>query len=187
MSEGKAQQESDIEPVGAADEVEPVTDARVVVEGTDPESAETAKASEPAIVAENTAPAPKKRTAKIASDKKATKTETVDVGAGASTYAIIETGGKQYRVRVGDQLAVERLPVETGGDLTMGRVLLVSEQGTVKVGTPVVEGAAVTARVDDHYRGEKIVVFKYKPKKRYRRRMGHRQSLTRLTITGISG
>ncbi len=183
MNEGKAQQESGIEPVGAGDDVAPVTDARVAVEGTDTEAAE---AVETEVVAETKAPAPKKRAAKSTSVKTVTKTRKDDVGDTRSSYAIIETGGKQYRVRVGDQLAVERLPVEAGGDLTMGRVLLVADQGAVKVGTPVVEGAEVTAHVDDHYRGEKIVVFKYKPKKRYRRRMGHRQSLTRLTITGIS-
>jgi large subunit ribosomal protein L21 len=65
--------------------------------------------------------------------------------------------------------------------------LLLGGTGAIRVGTPTVAGAAVTARIDDHYRGEKIVVFKYKAKKRYRRRMGHRQSLTRLTITGITG
>ncbi len=105
----------------------------------------------------------------------------------SSPYAIIETGGKQYRVSVGDSLAVEKLPVEAGGDLTIDRVLLLGGTGAPRVGTPTVPGAAVTARVEDHYRGDKIVVFKYKAKKRYRRRMGHRQSLTRLTITGISG
>lgn len=104
-----------------------------------------------------------------------------------SPYAIIETGGKQYRVSVGDSLAVERLPLDAGGDVTIDRVLLLGGDGATRVGTPIVDGATVTARVDDHFRGEKIVVFKYKAKKRYRRRMGHRQSLTRLTITGIAG
>ena len=104
-----------------------------------------------------------------------------------SPYAIVETGGKQYRVSVGDSLAVERLSAEAGSDVTLDRVLLLGGNGAARVGTPTVTGAAVTARVDDHYRGEKIVVFKYKAKKRYRRRAGHRQSLTRLTITGISG
>ncbi len=105
----------------------------------------------------------------------------------SSPYAIIETGGKQYRVSVGDTLAVEKLPVEAGGDLIIDRVLLLGGDGAPRVGTPTVPGAAVTARVEDQYRGDKIVVFKYKAKKRYRRRMGHRQSLTRLTITGITG
>ncbi len=104
----------------------------------------------------------------------------------AAGYAIIETGGKQYRVQVGDRLSVERLPVEAGTEITIDRVLLVANQGEVRVGTPVVSGATVTARVDDHFRGEKIVVFTYKPKKRYRRRLGHRQPLSHLTITAIN-
>lgn len=184
MREGKAPPESGIEPVGTTAGDEPVTDARVATEGSE---SETVEATEPVAVAEQEPPATRKRSAKRAGEQTASPTKTADINPRASTYAIIETGGKQYRVRVGDQLSVERLPVEAGGDLSMGRVLLVADQGTVKVGTPVVEGAEVTARVDDHFRGEKIVVFKYKPKKRYRRRMGHRQSLTRLTITGISG
>jgi len=102
-------------------------------------------------------------------------------------YAIIETGGKQYRVKVGDRIAVERLPAEAGSEVTLERVLLIGGAGTTRVGTPVVAGASVAARVDDHFRGEKIVVFKYKPKKRYRRRTGHRQALTHLTITNIAG
>jgi large subunit ribosomal protein L21 len=101
-------------------------------------------------------------------------------------YAIIETGGKQYRVSVGDRIAVERLAVEDGGETTIDRVLLVGGDGPTRVGTPVVAGATVTAAVDDHFRGEKIVVFKYKPKKRYRRRIGHRQALSHLTITAIN-
>jgi large subunit ribosomal protein L21 len=112
---------------------------------------------------------------------------TVPVARPPSPYAIIETGGKQYRVSVGDSVAVERLPSESGADVTIDRVLLLGGNGATRVGTPTVPGATVTARVDDQYRGEKIVVFKYKAKKRYRRRMGHRQSLTRLTITGIAG
>ncbi len=102
-------------------------------------------------------------------------------------YAVIETGGKQYRVSVGDHIAVERLPADAGGDITIDRVLLLGGDGATRVGTPTVSGAAVTARVDEHFRGEKIVVFKYKAKKGYRRRIGHRQSLTRLTITNIAG
>lgn len=102
-------------------------------------------------------------------------------------FAIIETGGKQYRVSVGDRISVEKLAVEAGSAITIDRVLLLGGDGATQVGTPVVDGAAVQATVDEHFRGEKIVVFKYKPKKRYRRRTGHRQSLTRLTITDISG
>jgi large subunit ribosomal protein L21 len=104
----------------------------------------------------------------------------------AKGYAIIETGGKQYRVSVGDRLSVERLTTPEGDQITFDRVLLVGGDGTTRVGVPVVDGATVSATVDDHFRGEKIVVFKYKPKKRYRRRIGHRQSLTHLTITAIN-
>ena len=105
----------------------------------------------------------------------------------AGPYAIIETGGKQYRVSVGDTLSVERLSAEAGTEITIDRVLLLGGDGATRVGTPTVAGAAVTACIEDHARGEKIVVFKYKAKKRYRRRMGHRQSLTRLAITAITG
>jgi large subunit ribosomal protein L21 len=105
--------------------------------------------------------------------------------AAAKGYAIIETGGKQYRVKVGDRIRVERLAVEAGSDISLDRVLLLGGSGTTTVGAPVVDGAAVSAHVDEHLRGEKIYVFKYKPKKRYRRKIGHRQELTELTITGI--
>ncbi len=101
-------------------------------------------------------------------------------------YAIVETGGKQYRVSVGDRISIEKLPEAAGGEVTFDRVLLLGGDGTTEVGTPVVDGASVVASVDDHFRGEKLVIFKYKAKKRYRRRTGHRQSLTHVTITGIS-
>jgi len=114
-----------------------------------------------------------------------TDKETTAAGSDA-TYAVIATGGKQYRVKVGDRIDVERLGAEAGSDVTLDQVLLVGGNGETKIGTPVVDGASVTARVDEHARGEKIIVFKFKAKKRYRRRTGHRQALTRLTITGIS-
>jgi large subunit ribosomal protein L21 len=101
-------------------------------------------------------------------------------------YAIIETGGKQYRVAVGDTLSIEKLAVEPGAGITFDRVLMVGGDGTAQVGTPLVAGATVQAQVEQQYRGPKIVVFKYKPKKRYRRRTGHRQSLTRVAITAIN-
>jgi large subunit ribosomal protein L21 len=106
--------------------------------------------------------------------------------AAAAGYAIIETGGKQYRVKVGDRIRVERIHAEAGTNISIDRVLLLGGSGTTQIGAPVVDGAAVTAHVDAHPRGEKIHVFKYKPKKRYRRKIGHRQELTELTITGIS-
>ena len=103
-----------------------------------------------------------------------------------SRYAIIATGGKQYRVAVGDVINVERLDAEVGSSVTIDQVLLIGGAGAAQIGTPVVEGATVSADVVDAMRGEKIVVFKYKPKKRYRRRTGHRQALTKLAITAIN-
>jgi len=105
---------------------------------------------------------------------------------GNTAYAIIETGGKQYRVAVGDSLSIEKLPVEQGAGITFDRVLMVGGDGSPRVGTPLLAGATVEAQVEQQYRGPKIVVFKYKPKKRYRRRTGHRQSLTRVAITAIN-
>jgi large subunit ribosomal protein L21 len=103
-----------------------------------------------------------------------------------AAYAIIETGGKQYRVSVGDILSIEKLPLETGSDVTFDRVLMIGGDGPARVGAPLVDGASVLAQAQDQYRGEKIVIFKYKAKKRYRRRTGHRQSLTRVAITAIN-
>jgi len=105
----------------------------------------------------------------------------------AGPYAIIETGGKQYRVKEGDRITVERLADEAGADITLDRVLMIGGDGSTKIGTPVVDGASVSAHVEEHFRGEKLIVFKFKPKKRYRRKTGHRQELTKLTITGITG
>lgn len=110
-----------------------------------------------------------------------------DASKGLTQYAVIETGGKQYRVSEGDHITVERLSGDAGSEITIDRVLMVGGNGSTKIGTPVVDGASVTATIDEHKRGEKIVVFKYKAKKRYRRKTGHRQELTRLTITGITG
>jgi large subunit ribosomal protein L21 len=106
--------------------------------------------------------------------------------AAPAPYAIIETGGKQYRVAVGDRLSIEKLPSEAGAEFTFERVLMVGGDGAPRVGTPVIAGASVSATIEEQYRGTKIVVFKYKPKKRYRRRTGHRQALTRVAITAIN-
>src|SRR5712691_779688 len=102
-------------------------------------------------------------------------------------YAIVETGGKQYRVKPGDTLAVERLAGEPGETLDLERVLLVAGNGddAARVGSPGVAGAVVRAELVEHIRGEKIIVFRYKSKVRYRRKTGHRQSLTRLRIMDI--
>jgi large subunit ribosomal protein L21 len=123
---------------------------------------------------------------KPARAKKA-KAEAAKAEPKAKGYAIVETGGKQYRVSVGDRISVERIAAEDGAEITIDRVLLLGGDGATRVGAPTVPGATVTATVDEHFRGEKIVVFKYKPKKRYRRRIGHRQELTHLTVTAING
>ena len=102
-------------------------------------------------------------------------------------YAIVETGGKQYRVKPGDTVAVEKLSGEPGEILDLDRVLLIAGNGDgeTRVGSPGVAGAVVRAEVLAHFRGEKIIIFRYKSKVRYRRKTGHRQSLTRLRITDI--
>jgi large subunit ribosomal protein L21 len=102
-------------------------------------------------------------------------------------YAILETGGKQYKVRPGDTLQVEKLPGEAGDTIELDRVLMVADDDDVQVGKPLVEGAKVVAEVVGQGRGPKIIVFKYKAKVRYRRKTGHRQSLTTLRVTGIQG
>ena len=101
-------------------------------------------------------------------------------------YAIIETGGKQYRVQEGDTLFVEKLEANEGDLVTIDSVLAVSKDGKLTVGTPVVEGAKVEAKVVEQGRGKKIIVFKYKPKKDYRRKQGHRQYYTKLVIEKIN-
>jgi large subunit ribosomal protein L21 len=100
-------------------------------------------------------------------------------------YAVIETGGKQYRVEVGTQLEVELLDVEAGQSITLDRVLLVADGDDATVGTPVVENAAVEAQVIGRDRGEKVISFKYRPKARRRVMKGHRQELTVLRIADI--
>lgn len=102
-------------------------------------------------------------------------------------YAVIRTGGKQYRVAAGDVVEVEKLDGAVGDSITLKDVLLVSAGDTVKVGTPNVAGASVSARITGQYRGNKIMIFKYRPKKRIRVRKGHRQYLTRLQIESING
>jgi len=100
-------------------------------------------------------------------------------------YAVIETGGKQYRVEVGTQLEVELLDVEPGQNITLDRVLLVADGADATVGTPTVDGAAVEAEVVGATRGEKVIAFKYRPKARRRVKKGHRQDLTVLRIADI--
>jgi large subunit ribosomal protein L21 len=100
-------------------------------------------------------------------------------------YAIIESGGKQYRVEENQLLQVDKLALAEGSAFETDRVLLVAGEGEVKVGQPFVAGARVTGSVVRHEKGRKIHVFKYKPKKNYRRRKGHRQDYTRVRIDSI--
>jgi large subunit ribosomal protein L21 len=100
-------------------------------------------------------------------------------------YAVIKTGGKQYRVSEGDVLRVEKLPVEAGENVEFDQVLLVSREGQTTVGTPLVSGSKVTAAVKAHGRGKKVKIVKFKRRKHHLKRMGHRQSYTEVQITGI--
>ncbi|MBW7476226.1 50S ribosomal protein L21 [Paenibacillus oenotherae] len=100
-------------------------------------------------------------------------------------FAIIETGGKQYKVQEGDVLYIEKLDANDGENVTFDRVLAVSKGDGLVTGTPVVAGATVTAKVEKHGKGQKIIVYKYKAKKNYRRKQGHRQPYTKVTIGAI--
>ncbi|SEP93463.1 50S ribosomal protein L21 [Piscibacillus halophilus] len=100
-------------------------------------------------------------------------------------YAIIETGGKQIKVEEGQSVFIEKLDAEAGEEVTFDKVLFVGGDN-VKVGSPVVEGATVTGKVEKQGKGRKITVFKYKPKKNYKRKQGHRQPYTKVTIEKIN-
>ena len=100
-------------------------------------------------------------------------------------YALIETGGKQYKVQEGDTLFVELLQNEPGETVEIGKVLAVEKDGRLQVGMPTVDGASVTLKVLRHGKGKKIVIFKYKAKKNYRRKTGHRQPFTEVTVEKI--
>lgn len=101
-------------------------------------------------------------------------------------YAIIATGGKQYKVSENDIIDVELLKTEAGEKVVFAEVLAVGEGADLKVGSPLVEGAKVEAEVVDNFRGPKLIAFKMKKRKGYRRKKGHRQDLTKVKITGIS-
>lgn len=101
------------------------------------------------------------------------------------TFAIIKTGGKQYRVREGTRLKIEKLLEEVGADISFDRVLLVNKDGAVAVGTPTVEGVSVQARIIEQGRHAKQIIFKMRPKKRYRVKNGHRQTYTEVEIMKI--
>jgi large subunit ribosomal protein L21 len=102
-------------------------------------------------------------------------------------YAIIETGGKQYKVAEGQMIKVEKLNVEAGEKVTLDQVLMLSDDNGTKIGNPLVAGAKVTAAVLEQGRGKKIIVYKYKRRKNERKKQGHRQAYTKLLIEKIEG
>ncbi|MCC6202977.1 MAG: 50S ribosomal protein L21 [Gammaproteobacteria bacterium] len=101
-------------------------------------------------------------------------------------YAVIQTGGKQYRVAAGDKLKVETLPAEVGAQITLDRVLAVGSGGELKVGAPLLSGATVQATVLAHGRHDKVTIFKMRRRKHYQRHQGHRQNYTEIRIEQIS-
>jgi large subunit ribosomal protein L21 len=109
------------------------------------------------------------------------------VRGGVTMYAIIETGGKQYRVQEGDTLFVEKLDVTQGDTIEFDKVLVLSKDGQLTVGSPAVNGATVSATVVENGKGPKVIVFKYKAKKDYRKKQGHRQPYTKVKIQNING
>ncbi len=100
-------------------------------------------------------------------------------------FVIVEQGGKQYRAAEGETIRVDRLPNEVGENVTMEDVLLAVDDENVTVGTPIIKGAKVQAKVVEHFKGRKILVFKYRPRQRYRVKSGHRQQYTRLLVESI--
>jgi large subunit ribosomal protein L21 len=102
-------------------------------------------------------------------------------------YAVVKTGGKQYRVSAGEKLRIEQIAADVGAEIVLDEVLLVANGDDLKMGTPVVSGAAVTAKVVSHGRGDKVRIFKMRRRKHYRKSQGHRQNYTEIEIVGISG
>ena len=102
-------------------------------------------------------------------------------------YAVIETGGKQYRVQPGETVVVETLPGESGDAVTFNRVLLISDDESVAVGRPIIDGARVTGQIVEQTLGEKLTVYKFKRRKNYRKRNGHRQQYTAVKIENVVG
>lgn len=101
-------------------------------------------------------------------------------------YAVIKTGGKQYRVSTGERLKVESLVADVGAELVLGEVLACGEGQSLKLGTPLVSGAQVKAKVVAHGRGDKVTIFKLRRRKHYQKHQGHRQGYTEIEITGIT-
>ena len=102
-------------------------------------------------------------------------------------YAVVKTGGKQYRVSAGEKLKVEQIPADIGSEIELDQVLMVADGEAVKIGTPLLAGASVKAKVLAHGRGEKLQIFKLRRRKHYRRTQGHRQNYTEIEILGIAG
>ncbi len=102
-------------------------------------------------------------------------------------YAVISTGGKQYRVAAGEKIRVEKLPADVGAELVIDQVLALGEGESVRIGAPTISGATVKARVLAHGRGDKVTIFKHRRRKHYAKHQGHRQSYTEIEITGIEG
>lgn len=102
-------------------------------------------------------------------------------------YAVVRTGGKQYRVAAGEKLKVEQIPAEIGSEVMLDQVLMVADGEAVTLGTPLVAGASVKAKVLTHGRGDKVDIFKMRRRKHYRKSQGHRQNYTELEILGIAG
>lgn len=101
-------------------------------------------------------------------------------------YAVIKTGGKQYRVAAGDKLKVEKLPGEVGSDITLEQVLMVADGDKITIGAPLVAGASVQAKVVSQGRGDKVMIFKMRRRKHYRKTQGHRQDFTEIEIGAIA-
>ena len=102
-------------------------------------------------------------------------------------YAVVKTGGKQYRVSAGTKIKVEQLTADVGSEVTLDQVLMIAEEGNVKLGATLVAGAAVKAKVLSQGRGDKVRIYKMRRRKHYRKSQGHRQNFTELEITGIAG
>lgn len=101
-------------------------------------------------------------------------------------YAVVKTGGKQYRVSAGEKLKIERLPAKVGDEIVLDQVLMVADGQAVQMGAPLLGGAKVTAKVLAHGRGEKVKIFKMRRRKHYRKSQGHRQNYTEIEILGIA-
>jgi large subunit ribosomal protein L21 len=101
-------------------------------------------------------------------------------------YAVIKTGGKQYRVVAGEKLKIEQIPAEVGAEITIDQILMVGEGESVKIGAPLVTGAAVKATVLSQGRHDKVTIFKMRRRKHYQKHQGHRQNYTEIRIDGIS-